>query len=123
MKFLFFLISALYTLPGQEVVVKPEMLSAKKWTITEDKQSGIGTHKAFPEGSSLEFGKDGTWTCSEMLEGAKKGKWSIDRDMIYLQNEDGKKTSKFKVVLLNEKQLRFEAKKTMYTRTWEWYVR
>ena len=118
-----FLILALLGFQTKEVVVKPEMLTGKTWTITEDVQSGIGTHKAFPEGSTLTFGNEGNWNCSAALEGAMKGKWSIDRDMIYLQNEDGKKTAKFKVVLLNDKQLRFEARKTMYTRSWEWTAR
>ena len=104
---------------AQELVVKPELLTEKKWTIAEDKQSGVGTHNALSEGSTIFLSKNGTWESSAEINGSKTGKWTAEKDIIQLSNNEGK-TTKLKVTTLNEKQLKFEIKKTMYVRSLEW---
>src|SRR4249920_945788 len=105
MKLILLAFSALLTVASsaQDLNIKPELLTEKKWTIAEDKQSGVGTHKALDEGSTIFFSKNGTWESSAEINGSKSGKWTAEKDVIQLTNSEGK-TTKLKVTMLTEKQ-------------------
>lgn len=96
------------------------LLINKTWVIAEDKQSGIGQHIAFTEGTTLEFSDDGTWICSGQIEGENKGRWSVKNKQLLITPGQAGKALKFEIIGLDENTLRYKYKKFGVTKTHEW---
>ena len=97
-------------------------LTGRIWHISEDQMAGVGKHEPLPEGTTLEFRADGTWTTSAPLRGATTGTWvrSGDGELRMTFGDDAKsRPIKLLVLTTNELRFRFGNVKATYTYTWK----
>ncbi len=108
-------------LSAQTIAEKEQMLTKGNWTITGDRQAGIGRHNSMNENSKLKFNADSTWECTDPILGETKGIWYLkESNHIYLAAGKSKKAVKCDLILLNETQLHFKYNQNTAVRTLEW---
>ena len=122
---LLFIVTLFFSLFGtaraQSVAELEKMITVKQWSITGDKQAGIGRHNSMNENSRLTFSTDSTWECTDPILGENKGRWYIkDSKSLYLSPGKSKKAVKCDLILLSENQLQFKYKQNTAVRTLEW---
>ncbi|MEY4931373.1 MAG: hypothetical protein RI909_2097 [Bacteroidota bacterium] len=113
-------VCCLLAVAGWTQPTKTDLLVKNVWKLQSDEMSGLGVHTSLPKDIELTFLADGTWKSSQPINEVSVGKWRLENSDRNFVMTIGKEETRYLILQVTEKELRYRVKKNAATYTYTW---
>jgi len=119
-KLMLLAVCGLLAVAGWAQPTKTDLLVKNVWKLQSDEMLGLGVHTSLPKDIELTFLADGTWKSSQTINEVSVGKWRLENSDRNFVMTTGKEETRYLILQVTEKELRYRVKKNAATYTYTW---